>query len=119
MLVILKKPQNSIMSLITITDSSLISEMKKLQAIELGHSYNGRKISSNLNLYHTEWRNKPQSGSTVVDGEPLRYNINGINALHKGVEFDVAINLSEKFTIEVSILIRRLAMDFWRHYSKL
>lgn len=83
-------------------DNRLFADIRneEVAAIELGHSYNGRKISSNLNLYHTEWRNKPQSGSTVVDGEPLRYNINGINALHKGVEFDVAINLSDKFTIE-------------------
>ena len=83
-------------------DNRLFADIRneKVAAVELGHSFRSNKISSNLNLYHTEWFNKPQSGSTVVDGEPLRYNINGINALHKGIEFDVAINFSEKFTTE-------------------
>ena len=83
-------------------DNRLFADIRneKVAAVELGHSFSSNKISSNLNLYHTEWFNKPQSGSTVVDGEPLRYNINGINALHKGVELDVAINITDKLTIE-------------------
>ncbi|MDG2446350.1 MAG: TonB-dependent receptor [Flavobacteriaceae bacterium] len=83
-------------------DNRLFADIRneKVAAIELGHSFSSNKISSNLNLYHTEWFNKPQSGSAVVDGEPIMYNINGINALHKGVEFDVSIKISEKISLE-------------------
>ena len=83
-------------------DNSLFANIRneKVAAIEFGHSYSSNKVSSNLNLYHTQWRNKPQSGSAVVGGEPIMYNINGINALHKGVEFDFSIKISEKFSLE-------------------
>ncbi len=83
-------------------DNKLFADIRneEVEALELGHSYKSSKITTNLNLYHTQWRNKPQSGSTVVDGEPLRYNINGIDALHKGVELDMSINLSQKITLE-------------------
>ena len=83
-------------------DNRLFANIRneEVAAIELGHSYSSNKISSNLNLYHTQWKNKPQSGSAVVGGEPIMYNINGINALHKGVEFDVSIKISEKISLE-------------------
>ena len=74
---------------------------EKVAAMELGHSYNSSLFSTNLNLYHTEWYNKPQSGSTVVDGDPIKYNINGIDALHRGVEFDIAVNLSKKLSLQL------------------
>ena len=84
-------------------DNRLFANIRneEVAAIELGHSYSSNKISSNLNLYHTQWRNKPQSGSAVVGGEPIMYNINGINALHKGVEFDVSIKVTEKISLEL------------------
>ena len=83
-------------------DNRLFANIRneEVAAIELGHSYSSNKISSNLNLYHTQWRNKPQSGSAVVGGEPIMYNINGINALHKGIEFDVSIKVTEKISLE-------------------
>ncbi len=83
-------------------DNRLFANIRneEVAAIELGHSYSSNKISSNLNLYHTQWKNKPQSGSAVVGGEPIMYNINGINALHKGIEFDVSIKVTEKISLE-------------------
>ena len=83
-------------------DNRLFANIRneEVAAIEFGHSYSSNKISSNLNLYHTQWRNKPQSGSAVVGGEPIMYNINGIDALHKGVEFDVSIKVTEKISLE-------------------
>ena len=84
-------------------DNRLFANIRneEVAALEFGHSYHSSRISSNLNLYHTQWKNKPQSGSTVVDGEPLKYNINGIDALHRGIEFDVSVTLSEKISLEM------------------
>lgn len=83
-------------------DNQLFANIRneEVAAIELGHSYHSPKFSTNLNLYNTQWKNKPQSGSTVVDGDPVTYNINGIDALHRGVELDLAYNLSQSFTLE-------------------
>ena len=75
-------------------------ENEVVAAMELGHSFNSSKISTNLNLYHTEWKNKPQAGSTVIDGETVKYNINGINALHRGVELDLAWKINQIFVLE-------------------
>ncbi len=73
---------------------------EKVAAIEFGHSYHSPRISTNLNVYYTKWKNKPESGSTVVDGEAIKYNINGINALHKGIELDASIKLSQKVSFQ-------------------
>ena len=60
---------------------------QKVSSVELGYGYKSKKFSSNLNVYYTLWKNKPpQSTFTTLDGDS--YNINGIDALHKGVELD-------------------------------
>ena len=73
---------------------------EKVSAIEFGHSFHSPIVSTNLNLYYTKWKNKPQSGSTVVDGEMVKYNINGINALHQGIEFDASFRISQKVSLQ-------------------
>lgn len=83
-------------------DNQLFANIRneEVAAIELGHSYKSNKFSSNLNLYHTQWRNKPQSGVAVEGDDRIMYNINGIDALHKGVELDLSFKLSEKISLE-------------------
>ena len=72
-----------------------------IKAIELGYGYRSKSFSLNLNAYNTIWKNKPQAGTTVLDGgETVSYNINGINALHQGIELDFAWKLSENFKYE-------------------
>ena len=72
-----------------------------IKAFELGYGYRSKKFSLNLNAYHTIWKNKPQSGSTVLDGgENASYNINGINSLHQGIELDFALKIHENIQYE-------------------
>ena len=72
-----------------------------VKAIEFGYGYKSNKFSLNLNIYNTAWENKPQSGTTVLDGgETASYNINGINALHQGIELDFAWKISKSFKYE-------------------
>jgi hypothetical protein len=60
---------------------------QKVTSVELGYGYKSKKFSSNVNVYYTLWKNKPpQSTYTTLDGDS--YNINGLDALHKGVELD-------------------------------
>ena len=67
-------------------------ENEVVKAIELGYGYRTKNFSLNMNLYNTQWENKPQAGTTVIDGgETASYNINGINALHQGLEIDFAL----------------------------
>jgi len=77
-------------------------ENELIQAIEVGYSYRNRKIASNLNMYYTNWQNRPVNRGIIKqfpDG-PRTVNINGMDALHMGAEVDFAYKASDKFTIE-------------------
>lgn len=60
---------------------------QKVYSFEIGYGFKSKKFSSNVNGYYTLWKNKPPSYTpTTPDGDS--YNINGLDALHKGVELD-------------------------------
>jgi hypothetical protein len=78
-----------------------------VKAIELGYGYKQKKFSINLNAYYTVWKNKPPDfapSKTVEDpitgGQVvLYYNINGLDALHKGVELDGLYKINKKLSV--------------------
>ena len=77
-------------------------ENEKVKALELGYSYRSTIFSLNMNSYYTAWENKPANGgvTVLVDDVAYRANINGMNALHKGVEIDFAIKILPNLTLE-------------------
>lgn len=80
----------------------LETKNQKVYSVELGYGYRTKKFAANLNLYYTLWKNKPpQYTPTVVtpDGT-FSYNINGLDALHKGVEVDFNYNITKKINLE-------------------
>ncbi|TSJ42470.1 TonB-dependent receptor [Fluviicola chungangensis] len=80
----------------------LETKNQKVYSAELGYGYKSKKFAANLNLYYTLWRNKPpQYTPTVVtpDGT-FSYNINGLDALHKGVEVDFNYKITKKINLE-------------------
>ena len=85
-------------------DNTLFKSIKNeiVKAFEWGHSFRSRIYSSNLNVYYTEWENKPSSGISYIDNEDnvVKGNINGMNALHKGIELDLSTKLNSKLSIE-------------------
>ena len=85
-------------------DNSLFRDIKneKVKAVELGYSFRSSSFSANVNTYYTQWENKPSSGgvTVVVDDIPYRANINGMDALHKGVEMDVSYRVLRNLTVE-------------------
>jgi outer membrane receptor protein involved in Fe transport len=64
---------------------------QEVYAVEGGYNIHHREFAVNVNAYYTIWKNKPPASSPVpiptTDG-PLYYNINGLNALHRGLEVD-------------------------------
>ena len=75
---------------------------QKVYSVELGYGFKSKKFAANLNLYYTLWENKPpQYTPTVVtpDGT-FSYNINGLDALHKGIEVDFNYNVTKKINVE-------------------
>lgn len=73
-----------------------------VKAIEGGYSYRSSTFSANVNAYYTSWQNKPSSGgvSVVIDETTFRANINGMDALHKGVEMDAAFKFNKDLSME-------------------
>ncbi|MCH8318201.1 MAG: TonB-dependent receptor, partial [Bacteroidetes bacterium] len=57
---------------------------------------------SNINGYYTKWKNRPVNNKVTKefpDG-PRTVNINGMDALHMGVEVDFAYKITPKLTAE-------------------
>lgn len=78
---------------------------ENIMAVELGYGYRSKKISINANGYYTYWQNKPfPFGVQVPDpNDPTEFvqaNINGMDALHMGIEVDAAYYITKNLTLE-------------------
>ena len=67
---------------------------------ELGYGYRTRLAKVNLNVYRTYWQNKSLSG-TIDSQDPSRgrYNAQGVNAIHQGVELDFVLYPTDRLRI--------------------
>jgi len=78
-------------------------------AAEVGLSYKSSAFSASVNSYYTIWKNKPaDSGVTITDeitGEEYSANIKGMNALHKGIEFDFIYKINKQLDFQGLISI--------------
>lgn len=90
-------------------DNTLFREIKNelVQAIEFGYAYNSSSFSANLNAYYTIWKNKPVDSASKLsvetapgEFEEFSININGMDALHKGVEFDFIYKVNNRLDIQ-------------------
>ncbi len=76
-------------------------ENELVKAVELGYSYSTPMFSANLNSYYTRWENKPMTASVSVEhDEPFKANMNGMDAIHKGVELDCIVKLIKGVDIQ-------------------
>jgi len=78
-----------------------------VKAIELGYAYASRIFSANVNTYYTIWENKPVDSASKISvetspGEFGEYsvNINGMDALHKGIELDFIVKLAHNLDFQ-------------------
>jgi outer membrane receptor for Fe3+-dicitrate len=72
---------------------------QRVSSIELGYGFKSKKFASNVNAYYTLWENKPPSFTpTTPDGDS--YNINGLDALHMGIELDFIYKITPKIDFE-------------------
>ncbi len=63
-------------------------ENQKITSFELGYGLRSEKLSANLNVYHTIWKNRTETADRGTGEDLITANINGLEALHQGVEFD-------------------------------
>jgi iron complex outermembrane recepter protein len=83
---------------------------EKILSAEGGYNYAKEKFGFNINAYATNWKNKPfPYGVPVPDPndptESIRVNINGLDAVHLGGEFDAAFKINKKLSGDVMVSI--------------
>ncbi|PHR47743.1 MAG: hypothetical protein COA32_07255 [Fluviicola sp.] len=83
---------------------------ENIMAAEVGYGFRSKKLSFNVNGYYTYWENKPfPFGVAVPDpNDPtqfIRANVNGMDALHMGVEFDGVYKIFKNLAIEGMISV--------------
>ncbi len=62
---------------------------EKTMAFEFGYGFKARTFAANINAYYTNWKDKFFRRSIrQPDGSYYSANIEGVNALHKGIEMD-------------------------------
>jgi outer membrane cobalamin receptor len=60
-----------------------------IHSAELGYSYRTSRLRVNFNAYYTEWKDRVLSNDAFIDERTgRRQALNGIAALHKGLELD-------------------------------
>ena len=83
---------------------TLIREIQNefIKAIELGYSYKSWKFALNTNAYYTVWENKPgRPVSYPISDEETGYgNIQGMDAVHLGIELDFTYKILENLKLD-------------------
>jgi iron complex outermembrane recepter protein len=65
------------------------AQNEKTIAFELGYGFKSTDFTANVNAYYTNWKDKFFRRSVrQPDGEFYSANIQGVNALHQGIEMD-------------------------------
>ena len=90
----------------------LFAEIKnqRISAIEGGYGIKYPKFVALLNLYYTYWKDKPLAPQVTPDG--LYFNVNGIDAVHKGIELNATYQIIKKLSAEAIV-----AVADWRTVS--
>ncbi len=70
------------------TNPNAVNE--KIFSIEAGYGFKTRSFNANLNLYRTMWMDKTMTRSyDLKDGSRASINMEGVDALHQGIELEV------------------------------
>ena len=72
---------------------------EKVFSAELGYGFRGEKLSANVNVYYTNWLDKSFGGSIGTGEDIFFYNLQGIDALHQGVEVDFRYKATGNLTL--------------------
>lgn len=80
---------------------------EKLFSAEIGYGFRSKNFTANLNVYHTKWMDRTTT-RTTAGGEGY-VNLEGIDALHQGVELEFTYKPVKDLTIK-----GMLSLGNWR-----
>ena len=86
---------------------------EKFFSLEAGYGYRSPKLAGHVNLYRTKWDDRGYIiaiPSSAFGGNFVNFNMNNVDALHQGIEFDAAYNLTKDLS-----LTGMLSIGDWRY----
>ncbi|WP_159018953.1 TonB-dependent receptor [Algibacter sp. L3A6] len=76
------------------------AENQKIFSFELGYGFRSEKLTANVNVYRTTWKDRTETASfQQPDGTNAFANILGVNAIHQGVEVDFIYKATDKLNV--------------------
>jgi iron complex outermembrane recepter protein len=81
--------------------NGLVNE--KVTSFELGYTYNDKVIRPTINAYYTIWGNRPITGTRTNGTEVVFFNITGLEAVHRGVEFELDYKVAKSLNLETIV----------------
>jgi outer membrane cobalamin receptor len=76
------------------------AENQKIFSFELGYGFRSEKLTANVNIYRTTWKDRTETASfQQPDGTNSFANILGVNAIHQGVEVDFIYKATNKLNV--------------------
>jgi len=75
---------------------------EKVKAFEIGYAYRSGKTRAGVNLYYTYWEDKSFLSNEYIqleDQTQTRALVTGLDALHKGVEFELEHQFTKNFML--------------------
>ncbi|WP_321480083.1 carboxypeptidase-like regulatory domain-containing protein [uncultured Bacteroides sp.] len=84
------------------TTSNLLnpnSKNEKVISFELGYGYTSRVFNATVNVYRTSWLDKSITKSKTDAQESAYLNLNGVDALHQGIELEFTYKPLRKLQI--------------------
>jgi iron complex outermembrane receptor protein len=82
------------------TDINANAVNQKILSFEVGYGFRADKLSANVNVYRTTWKDRSQVFRFIQpSGDYAFANILGVNAVHQGVEVDFVYRASKKFKL--------------------
>ena len=73
---------------------------EKVFSAELGYGFKTQMFSANVNLYHTLWIDRFMTFSLPgANGDFIKSNVSGLNALHQGIEIDFLFRPFDKLSV--------------------
>ncbi|KXX69031.1 TonB-dependent receptor [Flammeovirga sp. SJP92] len=76
-------------------DGNKEAENEKILSFELGYGYRSAKFNANVNVYHTQWKDRSFTRSV---NQEFTANLLGVNATHQGIEFDARYKVNHKLS---------------------
>lgn len=75
---------------------------EKVIAMEVGYGLRTKFVQANINAYNTIWQDKSFYRTFYTSSTPYTASIAGLDAVHRGIEIDAAVNPIKALTIKAS-----------------